>query len=60
MKYGLFTIKDDNTAPPVNMSIHHVYGFRCFDTRGSIKFNSEKNIVYITAALGVVQKPGGA
>lgn len=47
---------DDSSAPSMNMSIHHVYGFRSYDTRNNIKYNLEKNIVYHTAALGIVQK----
>lgn len=49
----------DNSAPPVNMTIHRVYGYRCYDTRNNIKIDSEKNVVYHVAALGIVQKQGG-
>jgi HELP motif len=42
------------SAPDVQYKLEYVYGYRSADTRQNVKYNSNKNIVYMTAALGVV------
>ncbi|EAR94225.2 HELP domain protein (macronuclear) [Tetrahymena thermophila SB210] len=51
------SIRYDSSAPPVNMSIDHIYGYRCYDTRNNIKYNLNKDLVYHHAAVGIVQRP---
>jgi hypothetical protein len=38
----------------VKYNLHYVYGYRCEDSRQNLYFNSEGNVVYMTAALGVI------
>lgn len=43
-----------NAAPSESLYLHYVNGYWCFDTRNSAKLlDSDKNIVFISAALGV-------
>jgi HELP motif len=49
--------KESKTAgdkPDANLKLRYAHGFRSFDTRGNLKYLSEKDIVFTTAALGVV------
>ena len=41
-------------APDGNVTLKYAHGFRSFDTRGNLKFNSAGDIVFTTAAVGVV------
>ena len=41
-------------APAANLTLHHAFGFRCFDAKDSAKFGeSSNNCIFITAALGI-------
>lgn len=43
------------TPPNVNFSLEHAYGYTSFNTRQNLFFNSFGDIVFPTAALGVIQ-----
>ena len=44
----------DNKVPNVNLDIGYIYGYRSYDTRNNIGYNSQSEIVYHTAACGIV------
>jgi len=44
----------DPSPPDVQYKLDYVYGYRCADTRQNVKYNAQGNIVYMTAALGIV------
>jgi len=41
-------------APDCNLTLKYAHGFRSFDTRGNLKYNAAGEVVFTTAALGVV------
>jgi hypothetical protein len=43
-----------NQKPDGNLKIKYAHGFRSFDTRNNLKYISKDEIVFTTAALGVV------
>ena len=43
-----------NKAPNIDMQIAYVYGYRSYDTRDNLRYNSDGNVVYHTAACGIV------
>lgn len=44
----------ENKTPNVNLDIAYVYGYRSYDTRDNVRYNSQGEIVYHTAACGIV------
>lgn len=47
--------KSRGNAPENNLSIKHVFGFRCYDTKNSVKYTSNQNkVLFISSGLGVV------
>ena len=38
----------------MNLDIGYVYGYRSYDTRDNVRYNSQGEIVYHTAACGIV------
>jgi len=40
--------------PDTTYALEYVYGYRCQDSRQNVYYNADGNIVYITAALGVI------
>ena len=51
---GFKLTPDMGLAPNANLRLKYAHGFRSFDTRGNLKYVSDKEIVFTTAALGVV------
>jgi hypothetical protein len=48
-----------NKAKPDDQYVlEYVYGYRCADTRQNLKYNSDGQAVYMTAALGVILDQG--
>lgn len=45
-------MKED--APSQSLTLDYVLGYRSFDCRNNLKFDSKDNIVYHQAALGIV------
>jgi len=41
-------------APDGNLTLKYAHGFRSFDTRGNLKYNVKGDIIFTTAAVGVV------
>jgi WD40 repeat protein len=41
-------------SPSQKLEIGYVYGYRSYDTRSNLKYNSEGNVVYHTAACGII------
>ncbi len=48
----------DQSPPDVTYELEHIYGYRCEDSRQNLCYNSDGNVVYMTAAVGVVLEPG--
>lgn len=52
----------DNKNPPVgvenpptaNLEIQYVYGYRCYDTRDNLRYNTNGEVVYHTGGCGIV------
>jgi microtubule-associated protein-like 6 len=44
----------ENKAPAQQLDINYVYGYRSYDTRNNVRYNSNGEIVYHTAACGIV------
>jgi microtubule-associated protein-like 6 len=45
----------DKTEPGVNLTLEHVYGYRCFDTRQNVFYTGSGNeVVYMAASVGIV------
>lgn len=44
----------ENKAPSINLDIGYIYGYRSYDTRNNLKYNSQGEAVYHTAACGIV------
>jgi len=40
--------------PNGNLKLKYAHGFRSFDTRGNLKYKNQNEVVFTTAALGVV------
>ena len=44
-----------NKDPPaIGLELEYVYGYRCQDSRQNVYYNPDGNIVYMTAALGII------
>lgn len=41
-------------APDQNLTLEHVYGYRCSDTRNNVRFNAAGNVVYHASGLGII------
>ena len=44
-------------APDSKLELEYVYGYRCHDTRNNIRYSANGNVVYHTAAVGIVLDP---
>jgi microtubule-associated protein-like 6 len=44
----------DKSTPDVNYKLNYAYGYRCEDSRQNLFFNKDGNLVYMTAAIGVI------
>ena len=45
---------DDADAPEANLELEHIYGYRCHNVRNNLRYTANGNIVYHTAAVGVL------
>jgi WD40 repeat protein len=46
-----------NKAPDTSLRLEYIHGYRCHDTRNNLRYNTEGNVVYHTAAVGIVLDP---
>ena len=44
----------DPNPPDQEYKLEYVYGYRCQDSRQNVYFNPDGNVVYMTAAVGVI------
>jgi len=51
---GFVASKSAGDAPDGNLKLKYAHGFRSFDTRNNLKFSANGEVVFTTAALGVV------
>ncbi len=42
------------TIPDQTLDLEYVYGYRCEDTRNNLRYNLNNQLVYHTAAVGIV------
>lgn len=61
VKPWIGAIREPDNHPPVNKSkpdqtyeLEYVYGYRCQDSRQNVYYNPNGDIVYMTAAVGVI------
>lgn len=45
--------KGESNPPCAHLDIDYVHGYRCHDTRNNIKYNSNGEIIYPTASIGI-------
>jgi hypothetical protein len=48
------TDKESGQPPSQNLTLEYVYGFRSYDGRNNLKYNSKGKVVYHAGALGIV------
>lgn len=46
--------KDSGDKPNGNLKLKYAHGFRSFDTRGNLKYKNQNEVIFTTAALGIV------
>ena len=46
--------KGESNPPSASLEIDYVHGYRCFDTRNNIKYTKEGDLIYHTAAIGIL------
>ena len=46
--------KKDLNEPNADLNLEFVHGYRCFDTRNNIYYIDEDNILFHSAAVGIV------
>ena len=46
--------KLDGALPNAKLELEFVHGYRCHDTRNNLRYTQDNNIVYHTAAVGIV------
>ena len=44
----------DSNPPEDNLQLDYVYGYRCHDARNNLKYGPQNEVVYHTAAVGIV------
>ena len=49
--------KVDNSEPSMGLELEYVHGYRCFDTRNNLRYTNEGNVIFHSAAVGVVMDP---
>jgi len=49
--------KIDNSIPDAELELEYVYGYRCQDSRQNCYYTQANEVVYMSAALGIVLKP---
>jgi len=49
--------KDESLPPKSSLELEYVHGYRCHDSRNNLKFGPNGEIVYHTAAVGIVLDP---
>ena len=55
--YHYSQIVKGQSAPAANLELEWVHGYRAFDCRNNLRYTANGEIVYNTAALGVVYDP---
>lgn len=46
--------RDGETPDFASLKLEHIYGYRCHDARNNLRYNSEGNLVYHAAGVGIV------
>lgn len=44
----------DTAAPDSSLELEHIHGYRCHDTRNNVRYTASGDIVYHSAAVGIV------
>lgn len=44
----------DSNPPEANLQLDYIYGYRCHDCRNNLKFGPQNEVIYHTAAVGIV------
>lgn len=46
--------KSDSNSPDACLSLEYIHGYRCHDVRNNLRYTAEGEVIYHTAAVGVV------
>jgi hypothetical protein len=57
VNYIGMNIKELDQPPSQNLTLDYVYGYRSYDCRNNLKYNSKGKVVYHSGALGIVLDP---
>ena len=49
--------REAGAAPEATLELEYVYGYRCEDARNNLRYSKNGNVVFHTAAVGVVLNP---
>jgi hypothetical protein len=49
-----FKAPNPRVAPKSKMELKWAHGFRSFDTKNNLKYNTEGNVIFSTAGVGVI------
>lgn len=50
--------KGEDDPPDANLELEYIHGYRCHDVRNNVRYTSSGEIVYHTAAVGIVLNSG--
>lgn len=50
--------KGEDDPPNASLELEYVHGYRCHDVRNNLRYTAKDEVVYHTAAVGIVLSPG--
>ncbi|CAG9325772.1 unnamed protein product [Blepharisma stoltei] len=50
--------KGDDDPPDANLELEYIHGYRCHDVRNNLRYSNRGEVVYHTAAVGIVLNQG--
>jgi microtubule-associated protein-like 6 len=50
--------KGEDDPPDASLELEYIYGYRCHDCRNNVRYTATGEVVYHTAAVGIVLNPG--
>lgn len=57
VNYIGLNMKEMDQPPSQNLTLDYVYGYRSYDCRNNLRYNSKGKVVYHSGALGIVLDP---
>jgi WD40 repeat protein len=56
-KLKLHFLQGESNPPDANLVLEYIHGYRCHDARNNLKYGPNGEVVYHTAAVGIVLDP---